>query len=213
MEDDDNPKLFPHPQRHSSSSSSMTLFSRLDHLDFVMKELEKKQRLERLFGESNLEEGMGGRSISMDVALKDTYSKGSLLDRVAALEHRLLQLCLEMESGSSSNPSSLTTSSQTSSSLEITSSSSPKKFCNGQTSSSSYPTFHYPNNGTTSQVSQFQEKPQRQQQKKKQQSTPKGQVVVGKTMTEKDEVGSCKNVKKGNNPSAFKWPHLRMFGC
>ncbi|KAL0553043.1 hypothetical protein IC582_006929 [Cucumis melo] len=212
MEADDNPKLFHLPQRNSSSSSSMTLFSRLDHLDFVMKDLEKKQRLKRLFGGSNLEEGMGGRSISMDVALKDTYFKGSLLDRVAALEHRLLQLCLKMESaGSSSNPSSLTNSSQTS--LEIiTSSSSPKFFCNGQSSSaSSYPTFHYPNNGTTSQISQFQ-KPQRQQQKKKQQSTPKGQVVVSKTMTEKDEeVGSCKNVKKGN-PS-FKWPHLRLFGC
>lgn len=70
-----------------------------------------------------------------------------------------MQLCLEMESaGSSSNPSSLTNSSQTS--LEIiTSSSSPKIFCNGQSSSaSSYPTFHYPNNGTTSQISQFQVK-------------------------------------------------------
>ncbi|CAK9309491.1 unnamed protein product [Citrullus colocynthis] len=200
--EDDNAKLFHHPQH---SSSSMTLFSRLDHLDFAMKDLEKKHRLER-FGGSNLEEGMERRCISLDVALKDTYFKGSLLDRVAALENRLFQLCLETDSGSSSNLSSLT-SSQTS--IEISSSSSPKIFCRGQ-SSSSYPKFHYPNHEGTSQISQLQEKPQRQQEKKKQQSPSKGQVV-GKTRTEKEEVGSCKNVKKGI-PS-LKWPHLRMFGC
>ncbi|XP_038888525.1 uncharacterized protein LOC120078343 [Benincasa hispida] len=205
MEDDEEAKLSHHPQHYSSSSSSMTLFSRLDHLDFVMKDLEKKQRLGR-FGGSNLEEGMEKRCISLDVALKDTYFKGSLLDRVATLENRLFQLCLEMDSGNSSNPSSLT-SSQTS--VEICSSSSPKQFCRGQPSSS-YPTFHYPNHGRTSQISQIQEKPQRQQQKKMQESLSKGQEV-GKTRTEKDEVGSCKNVKKGI-PS-LKWPHLRMFGC
>ncbi|XP_022159710.1 uncharacterized protein LOC111026052 [Momordica charantia] len=189
MEDD--AKLSHQPQH--SSSSSMTLLSRLDHLDFVMKYLERKQSLER-------------RCVSLDVALKDTYFKGSLLDRVAALEHRLFQLCLKMDSGSSTNPSSFTS---TEASVEISSSSSPKQFCRGEPSSS-YPTFHYPSHGGTSQISQVQEKPQRHQQKKKQPSPSKGQL--GKTRSgSKDEGGSCKNVKKGIPPP--KWPHLRMFGC
>ncbi|KAG7036191.1 hypothetical protein SDJN02_02992, partial [Cucurbita argyrosperma subsp. argyrosperma] len=197
---EDYAKLLPHHPQHSSSSSSMTLFSRLDYMDLVMKYLEKKQRLERVGGVEK-------KCISLDVALKDTYFKGSLLDRVASLEHRLFQLCLEMDSGSSSNPSSL---GSTQTSADISSSSpTPKQFCRGEPSSS-YPIFHYPSHGGTSKISQIQEKAQtqRHEQKKKQQSPPKRQL--GKTRSGKDEGGSCKNVKKGIPP---KWLHLRMFGC
>lgn len=137
-----------------------------------MKYLEKKQRLERVGGVEK-------KCISLDVALKDTYFKGSLLDRVASLEHRLFQvqifllhnmfflfhhlsqiisclnwqLCLEMDSGSSSNPSSL---GSTQTSADISSSSpTPKQFCRGEPSSS-YPIFHYPSHGGTSKISQIQ---------------------------------------------------------
>ncbi|RID45207.1 hypothetical protein BRARA_I01951 [Brassica rapa] len=66
-------------QRHSLSS--LPMLSRLEHLDFVIKNLERQQNLPKWKDE--------------------TYFKGSLLDRIAALETRLFQL----ESSSASSTS------------------------------------------------------------------------------------------------------------
>ncbi|GKU95748.1 hypothetical protein SLEP1_g9070 [Rubroshorea leprosula] len=67
---------------------SMHLPSRLDHLDFIMKCLE---------GKWSLQKGVGKEfvpiPVPVDLAMKEAYFKGSLLDRVVALEHRLSQLC------------------------------------------------------------------------------------------------------------------------
>ncbi|KAJ6347806.1 hypothetical protein OIU76_004321 [Salix suchowensis] len=91
--------------RHSHSS--MPLVSRLDHLDFAMKYLEGKQHLPKWRGNCSVG-GAGRQSMTMDLAVKEAYLKGSLMDRVACLEHRLFQLCLELDSSSTSATSSRT---------------------------------------------------------------------------------------------------------
>ncbi|GAV87968.1 hypothetical protein CFOL_v3_31392 [Cephalotus follicularis] len=70
----------------SQSHSSMPLASRLDHLDFIMKYLERKQEMARW---GSREDCM---PMPLDLALRDAYFKGSFLDRVASLEHRLFQV-------------------------------------------------------------------------------------------------------------------------
>ncbi|KAE8676966.1 Mitochondrial substrate carrier family protein isoform 1 [Hibiscus syriacus] len=75
----------------TSQHSSMPLVSRLDHLDFMMKYLE---------GKISLQKGMEKACLPLDLAMREAYFKGSLLDRVTSLEHRLFQLCLDLESSS-----------------------------------------------------------------------------------------------------------------
>ncbi|KAL4324656.1 hypothetical protein GQ457_11G020990 [Hibiscus cannabinus] len=77
----------------ASQHSSMPLVSRLDHLDFIMKYLE---------GKISLQKGMEKACLPLDLAMREAYFKGSLLDRVTSLEHRLFQLCLGLESSSTS---------------------------------------------------------------------------------------------------------------
>ncbi|CAH2046162.1 unnamed protein product [Thlaspi arvense] len=88
-------------QRHSLSS--MPMLSRLDHLDFVIKNLEKQQNLPKWKDEhaSITTRGL----IDRGTAIREAYFKGSLLDRIAALETRLFQICLELESSSASSTS------------------------------------------------------------------------------------------------------------
>ncbi|XVF13619.1 hypothetical protein REPUB_Repub08aG0223100 [Reevesia pubescens] len=81
------------------SHSSMPLVSRLDHLDFIMKYLEGKRILHK---------GREKECMPLDLAMREAYFKGSLLDRVTSLEHRLFQLCLELESSSTSSTSTST---------------------------------------------------------------------------------------------------------
>lgn len=76
----DDPKLLSH-------DSSIPLIARLDHLEFIMKFLERKQRC----GGSNVVIAEKSSSDSSS-AVKDDFFKGTLLDRVASLEHRLSQV-------------------------------------------------------------------------------------------------------------------------
>ncbi|KAG2676621.1 hypothetical protein I3760_12G061500 [Carya illinoinensis] len=96
--------------RQSCSSMAMSLVSRLDHLDFMMKYLERKQRIRPIWRSNDsllLEQaGLQRECIPMDLAVKEAGFKGLLSDRVAFLERRLSQLCLEMQSSSSSGSSS-----------------------------------------------------------------------------------------------------------
>ncbi|KAL0693306.1 hypothetical protein Bca4012_060486 [Brassica carinata] len=87
-------------QRHSLSS--LPMLSRLEHLDFVLKNLERQQTLPKWKDEStSTTRGL----IDRGTAVREAYFKGSLLDRIAALETRLFQICLELESGSASSTS------------------------------------------------------------------------------------------------------------
>ncbi|KAG5411370.1 hypothetical protein IGI04_007689, partial [Brassica rapa subsp. trilocularis] len=87
-------------QRHSLSS--LPMLSRLEHLDFVIKNLERQQNLSK-WKDENTSTTRG--LIDRGTAVREAYFKGSLLDRIAALETRLFQICLELESGSASSTS------------------------------------------------------------------------------------------------------------
>lgn len=61
-----------------------------------MKYLERKHKFQRMGGNNSSTSSSGLREIRqcmpMDLALKEASFKGSLLDRVASLEHRLSQV-------------------------------------------------------------------------------------------------------------------------
>ncbi|OAO91057.1 MSP2 [Arabidopsis thaliana] len=78
------------------------MLSRLEHLDFVIKNLERQQNLPKWKDKSApTTRGL----IDRGTAIREAYFKGSLLDRIAALETRLFQICLELESSSGSSTS------------------------------------------------------------------------------------------------------------
>ncbi|CAH8373063.1 unnamed protein product, partial [Eruca vesicaria subsp. sativa] len=87
-------------QKHSLSS--LPMLSRLEHLDFVIKSLERQQNLPKWKDESS---STTGGLIDRGTVVREAYFKGSLLDRIAALETRLFQICLELESSTASSTS------------------------------------------------------------------------------------------------------------
>ncbi|KAF7809499.1 uncharacterized protein G2W53_036242 [Senna tora] len=181
-----------------TSHSSLPLISRLDQLEFIMKYLERKQRY-----------GCGEKQCEpLDLGVKDTYLKGSLSDRVAYLEQRLFQLCVEMDSRSSSYPMSLA-STQGSGSGESSSTQSTKteEICH---SISSFPTFNY-NHLPTPQPQlphlHFQEKSMRVvEQEMKNRSGDKKEEVKNRSEKKKSKEDAKKRV-------ATPWPHLKLLGC
>lgn len=60
--------------------------------DLKMKYLERKQKFAKLGSNGSSGAKLKGQCLPTDLDLKETYFKGSLLDRVAALEHRLFQV-------------------------------------------------------------------------------------------------------------------------
>jgi hypothetical protein len=56
-----------------------------------MKYLERKQSL-AVWSSSSLAQGLERQCVPLDLAAKEADFKGSLLDRVASLEHRLFQV-------------------------------------------------------------------------------------------------------------------------
>ena len=58
-----------------------------------MKYLERKQNLQT-WDRNSLAQGQERQCVPVDLTVKEADSKGSLLDRVAALEHRLFQVNL-----------------------------------------------------------------------------------------------------------------------
>ncbi|KAL0684961.1 hypothetical protein Bca4012_051809 [Brassica carinata] len=67
-----------------------------------IKNLERQQNLSK-WKDENTSTTRG--LIDRGTAVREAYFKGSLLDRIAALETRLFQICLELESGSASSTS------------------------------------------------------------------------------------------------------------
>ncbi|PON45347.1 hypothetical protein PanWU01x14_259580 [Parasponia andersonii] len=192
------------------SNSSNPLLSRLDRLEFIMKYMERKTKFEGSESSNNISAFSGGElgrsgCMPMDMALKETHSKGSLIDRVASLESRLFQLCLDMESSSTSRTSSSGTCSQTSGD-------SSSYRSRGESSSFSLPTFNFNPNSRISQLHvmstthEIEEKSDSEEQKTP--STPPKQKLKKKNKPKKDGK-SCKSEKKRTPPS---WP-LKLLGC
>ncbi|KAK7366927.1 hypothetical protein VNO80_08930 [Phaseolus coccineus] len=190
----DDPKL---PSHHSSIS----LIARLDHLEFIMKYLERKQR----YG-SNVPADKAKQSF--DLSTKEDFFKGTLLDRVASLENRLFKLYVEIDS--SGNPLPLSRES-TQTSGEVSSSQGSKaEICY------SCPTFNNLSNNNerglvpikTTETSQ--EKCENEKQQIRNSCPPKQQVQVVKNRPKKNEK-KCQVEKK--RVSTVSWPHLKLLGC
>ncbi|KAI4314471.1 hypothetical protein L6164_027377 [Bauhinia variegata] len=183
------------------SNSSIRLVSRLDHLEFLMKYLERKQK----WGSNASAER---QCLPLDLAVKDACFKGSLLDRVASLEHRLFQLCLEMDSSCNSNPLSCA-------STQTSGESSSSKGSKGEIGYS-LPTFiPLPNLAakakSQSQLSLtlgMQEKSERVHKQVKDPSSPQQQVVKSKAKRSNEKKSKS---KKKRTPST--WPRLKLLGC
>ncbi|XP_050264238.1 uncharacterized protein LOC126708489 [Quercus robur] len=184
---------------------SMPLASRLDRLDFLMKYLERKQNLQT-WDRNSLALGLERQCVPVDLAVKEADSKGSLLDRVAALEHRLFQLCLEKQSSNISSSSSLAST--------LTPGYTSSQGCKGEPSNS-LPTFnnHIHGDRLISKVGfyrhEIQGKPHRVPKNLKHASLPKQHIGNSRPTNTKDEK-ACKSQKKGISPN---WPRLKMLGC
>ncbi|CAI0470992.1 unnamed protein product [Linum tenue] len=134
-------------QQHKQQTAAnhqfpVPLVSRLDHLDSLMKYLEGKQNSQKGGGGGGGGEAAKQQTAAMlEVAMREAYFKGSLMDRVASLEHRLFQLCLEMESTNTSASSSQTSGGGSTSTSSTTTAAGSRS----QTPSSSFPTFSLSN--------------------------------------------------------------------
>ncbi|XP_072958375.1 uncharacterized protein [Typha angustifolia] len=90
-----------------SRRSPVALLPRLDRLDALMNYLESKHNSSRW--SDGVFRPIRKRSIPLDCAIQEAHAKGSLLNRVASLEHRLAQISLEMEGSSVSSSSTVHT--------------------------------------------------------------------------------------------------------
>ncbi|KAL5791432.1 hypothetical protein ACOSP7_000026 [Xanthoceras sorbifolium] len=180
---------------------SMPLVSRLDHVEFIMKNLESKQKLAK-WGSSSTVMGLESDEVPMNLAIREAYFKGTLLERVASLERRLFQLCLSLESSSTSTGTSGDASSSQESKSEI--------------SASSLPTFNntsYQHHKQELQVllntSQIQGKTNKgpQQQRRKHENGAKNQSWKKKPHSDEK---TCKTEKKR---ASRNWPLFKLLGC
>ncbi|XP_027915291.1 uncharacterized protein LOC114174663 [Vigna unguiculata] len=166
-----------------------------------MKYLERKQR----YG-SNVPADKAKQSL--DLSTKEDLFKGTMLDRVASLEHRLFKLYVEIDSSGNSVP--LSRDSTQISGECSTSQGSKTEICR------SFPTFNNLSDNTerglvpikTNEISQ--EKCESEKEQIKNSCPPKQQVQVVKNRPKKKE-------KKGQvekkRVSTVSWPHLKLLGC
>ncbi|XP_031503207.1 uncharacterized protein LOC116266222 isoform X2 [Nymphaea colorata] len=91
------------------------IIPRLERLDYLMRRLEEKQKQRQTQQrgsrgererESSTQSSRAHHQRTLSSAVQEVQQKGSLLDRIASLENRLLQLSVDMEVSSSSSSSS-----------------------------------------------------------------------------------------------------------
>ncbi|XP_017237009.1 uncharacterized protein LOC108210222 [Daucus carota subsp. sativus] len=195
-----------HHQLHSHSF--MPLLSRVDRLDSVMKDVEKKKHEDfsvwsngrKLFARRNSRQGM-----PLTVATKEVGSKGSLMDRIRSLEDRLLQLSQEIDQASSKASSS---SSLQSTSLWTTSSSSCAQ-SKSELPVSSYPAFHIQESKLQChEYFQRDLRAPRQRMKNPETDRPKT-LKLGKDNTK--ETACFDGLKKKKRSPC--WPRMKLLGC
>ncbi|XP_030533824.1 uncharacterized protein LOC115743233 [Rhodamnia argentea] len=187
--------------------SCMPLVSRLDHLDFIMKRLESKQDSAKQGSKRSTVRGEARELPPMDLAVRDGYFKGSLVDRVATLEQRLLQLCLEMDSSSCSRTSGGKSSSQESKRGVSGSSSSTFFGISNRKTETNPPQLHQ----NVSEIHEEGKSDKVQQQQKIKRSSP-GKLKLGKSKTaSNNKKTTSKLVGRKDKPRS--WPLLNLLGC
>ncbi|XP_010530028.1 PREDICTED: uncharacterized protein LOC104806705 isoform X2 [Tarenaya hassleriana] len=192
-------------ERHSLSS--LPMLARLDHLDFIIKNMEKQENNYNPKWRE-IENGVMTRGRpALDTAVRDAYFKGSLLERVAALENRLFQLCMELESSSTSSTST------GGSGGEPSSQRAKRDSLRTLPTFSNINPFHIPkqhhdtpppalaNNTNDKPDTQAAEEGKEKKQKTKQ---PKEKKAAA------DAKSTCKS-KKAKSPK--KWSHFSLLGC
>ncbi|KAK4431785.1 hypothetical protein Salat_0940600 [Sesamum alatum] len=101
-----------HGENQETAATFVPVIPRLDRLDRLLQLLEEKHSLSRRYfcggtcgadGGSNFDECK-----TLLAALEEVQRKGTLIERVALLEKRVLQLSLEMDAGITSNSSTST---------------------------------------------------------------------------------------------------------
>ncbi|CAL1376177.1 unnamed protein product [Linum trigynum] len=220
-------------QQHKQQAAAnhqfpVPLVSRLDHLDSLMKYLEGKQNSQKGLGGGG-GGGGGGEAAKqqtaalLEVAMREAYFKGSLMDRVASLEHRLFQLCLEMESTNTSTSSSQTSGGGCTSASSTTTTTATGS--RSQTPSSSFPTFSLSNprhpllhhHLARSHLQQVEEEREEEGETKGKDSK-KGSSSSSNSKTRKEEKKNCRSNGNTNssNKKQIKWPQIRplkLLGC
>ncbi|CAN4080413.1 unnamed protein product [Withania somnifera] len=86
-------------------ASSLPLLPRLHRLDFLLQVLEEKHGLSGGNDKSGEEENIADyckATVSLSSALEEAHHKGTLVERLTALENRLFKLSLEMDEGNTS---------------------------------------------------------------------------------------------------------------
>ncbi|KAH0768432.1 hypothetical protein KY290_003502 [Solanum tuberosum] len=88
-------------------ASSLPVLPRLDRLDFLLQVLEEKHGMSPKNEKGEEENSEYCRStLSLSTALEEVHHKGTLVDRLTALENRVFKLSLEMEEEKTSRSSS-----------------------------------------------------------------------------------------------------------
>ncbi|KAF3440913.1 hypothetical protein FNV43_RR19199 [Rhamnella rubrinervis] len=96
----------------TNSASAIPILPRVDRLDVLLQFLEEKQSLPMSARHSwspvlrNMK--LENQYKTLSSAIEEVHHKGTLLERVAMLENRVLQLCQEMDVGNASGSSSST---------------------------------------------------------------------------------------------------------
>ncbi|KAL1223785.1 hypothetical protein V5N11_005838 [Cardamine amara subsp. amara] len=184
-------------QRHSLSS--MPMLSRLEHLDFVIKNLERQQNLSK-WKDENAYATRG--LIDRGTAVREAYFKGSLLDRIAALETRLFQICLELESSSGSSTS-------TGGSGETSSQRIKKDLTKAlPIFTSNINPFHVP-----LQHPQDLREMEEKIEEEKEEETNIEKPLLKKTKKKKNNANETCKPKKKKTKSTKKWSRFSLLGC
>ncbi|KAI6707517.1 hypothetical protein NL676_010479 [Syzygium grande] len=171
-----------------------------------MKRLESKQDLAKWGSKRSTVRGEAGEILPLDLAVREGNSTGSLTDRVATLEQRILQLCLEMDSSSSSRTSGEKSLSQES-----------KREVSGPSSS----TFFGISNRKTRNPPQLHQNLFAIQEEGKSDTVPQQQKIKhsgpGKLKLGKSKIASDnkKRTSKliGRKDKPRNWPLLSLLGC
>ncbi|XP_015159726.1 uncharacterized protein [Solanum tuberosum] len=88
-------------------ASSLPVLPRLDRLDFLLQVLEEKHGMSPKNEKGEEEDSeYCSSTLSLSTALQQVHHKGTLVDRLTALENRVFKLSLEMEEEKTSRSSS-----------------------------------------------------------------------------------------------------------
>lgn len=102
-------KFMEEEKGEKSPAPALSVLQRLDHLDHLLQVLEERKSSSARFPSGLVAEKIRAKEQdhckTISSALEEAHHKGTLMDRVAMLEDRVLQLSLEIEVGNVSKSS------------------------------------------------------------------------------------------------------------